>query len=538
MRWWGWGDPNHLSALDEHILGHLRATVGVSDRPRPPVALAAVRLAPCRVHRRALDALALILPAGGVRTDHLARVLHAAGKGYPDLLRLRAGEPQLSPDAVLYPSSEDQLRSILALCERESIAVVPFGGGTSVVGGLTPLSGEHAAVAALDLTGLGQITRIDRQSLMITAQAGMRAVELERQLAPEGLTLGHFPQSFEYVSLGGCAATRSAGQASTGYGPFEDMVLGLGMITPTGNLNLAGYPASAAGPDLRELILGSEGTLGVICELELRVRHAPQQQLYEAVLFEDFPAGCQALRELAQEHTAPTVLRLSDLQETRLSMVLAGGGALKSALTGIYLGARGHRDGALAILGFAGSEVQVDVQRKRVLELVRRHGALALGGKPGRAWARQRFSGPYLRDDLLTHGVMVETFETATKWSNLARAHRNISESVRLALGHPQSPVLVLCHVSHVYETGASLYFTVITRQREGAELEQWQTLKQAAAEAMIDSGATITHHHAVGTDHARWMGDEIGQRGVDTLRALKVELDPAGIMNPGKLLP
>jgi alkyldihydroxyacetonephosphate synthase len=537
MRWWGWGDAQHTPTLGPRSLATLSDLVGLATRPRPAVALSHVQIAPSRLDRRTLAGFVEILGQHGVRTDHHARVTHAAGKSYPDLVRMRAGEPQGAPDAVLYPSSEQQLGLILERCQRDSLALVPFGGGTSVVGGLAALTGEHSGLVSLDLGGLAEVARIDRESLILTVGAGMRAVAAERHLARDGLTLGHFPQSFEYVSLGGCAATRSAGQSSTGYGRFEELVQGVRLIAPAGVIALPGHPASAAGPDLRQLLIGSEGVLGVISQLELRVRPAPQQQSFEGVFFEDFASGRTALRELAQEHAAPAITRLSDEAETRISLALAGGGTLKRRFSEFYLAARGYRGGCLAILGHQGSSEQLPAQRRRALEIMRSHGGLPVGETPGRSWAAQRFSAPYLRDELLTHGVMVETLETATRWSNLGHVHREVGAAIAGALGHPRSPTLVLCHVSHLYETGASLYFTIITRQREGAELEQWHELKRAAAEAILANGATITHHHAVGVDHARWLAGEIGQQGVQALRALKSQLDPAGIMNPGKLL-
>jgi alkyldihydroxyacetonephosphate synthase len=542
MRWWGWGDPGGGAAeLGPHALRFLREHVGVAPRPRPPVALAAVRLDPPALPAGALQELRELLGERGVRDDHAERVAHAAGKGYPDLVRLRAGEPAGAPDAVLYPSRSEQLRAILDLCARRSLAVVPFGGGTSVVGGVEPLRGDHAAVLALDLRRLDGLVALDRESLAVTVQAGMRAPALERLLAVRGLTLGHFPQSFEHVSLGGCAATRSAGQASTGYGRFEQLVLGLRLTAPAGEIELPGQPASAAGPDLRGLLVGSEGTLGVIHELDLRLRHAPQSSHYEGIFFADFTTGAGALRALAQERVAPTVARLSDEPETRMSLALAGSGrsgALKRHLGQVYLGLRGQRSGCLAILGFEGAAEEVPQRRARALELVRRHGGLPVGRSPGEAWRVGRFSAPYLRDELLTHGVLVETLETATRWSNLLTLHRATARAISDGLAAQGTTGLVMCHISHLYETGASLYFTFLARQREGRELEQWRAVKRAASEAIVDNGGTITHHHAVGRDHAPWMEREVGSHGVAALHALKDQLDPTGIMNPGKLLP
>jgi alkyldihydroxyacetonephosphate synthase len=538
MRWWGWGDGAHPQVLPAHALEFLRKTVGVAPRPRPPVALGAVHLAPSALSDQTAAALREIVGAEGMRDDHSERVLHAAGKGYPDLVRLRAGRPEGAPDAVVRPASQEQVRAVLDQCARLSVAVVPWGGGTSVVGGVAPLRGEQAAVIALDMGSMSRVLELDRQSRIVTVQAGIRAPALERALAGSGFTLGHFPQSYEYVSLGGCAATRSAGQASSGYGRIEQMVLGLRFAAPAGDFELAAVPASAAGPELRRLLVGSEGTLGVIDELTLRVRPAPRERVYEGVFFADFAAGVETLRELAQQRACPDVARLSDEAETRMSLALAGGGGVKGRLGRAYIGLRGYGEGCLAILGFEGEAQEVAARRKRALELARRGGGLAVGRSPGEAWRKGRFSAPYLRDELLTHGVMVETLETATRWSNLRALHGNLSRAIADALSAEGTPGLVMCHVSHLYETGASLYFTFIARQREGAELEQWGRVKRAASEAIVQGGGTISHHHAVGRDHAPWLQNEVGREGIAALRALKAELDPAFIMNPGKLLP
>jgi alkyldihydroxyacetonephosphate synthase len=539
MRWWGWGDPAHPPTLPADALGFLGEVLGtaMSPRTRPPVALEHVRLPAGRLAERELAALRQIVGAQNVRDDHSERVMHAAGKGYPDLVRLRAGEPQGAPDAVVLPGSSDQVRAVLELCSRVSVAVVPFGGGTSVVGGVAPLRGEHAGVVALDMRRMGAVLELDRESHSVAVQAGIRAPALECHLGRQGLTLGHFPQSFEYVSLGGCAATRSAGQASSGYGSIEKMILGLRLSAPSGEIELPAMPASAAGPSLRQMLIGSEGTLGVISELSLRVREAPHQRVYEGLFFEDFQAGVEALRVLAQQHVAPDVARLSDDHETRMSLALAGTGGLKGRLGRLYLDMRGYRAGCLAILGFEGSSEEVAYRRKRALGIARRGGALAVGRSPGEAWLHGRFSAPYLRDELLTQGVLVETLETATQWSNIRRLHREVKAAIEQALQGCGTPGFVMCHVSHLYETGASLYFTFLARRREQDEIGQWQAVKEAASRAITTGGGTITHHHAIGRDHAPWMGAEVGATGLQALRALKSELDPAGIMNPGKLL-
>ncbi|HEX5308278.1 MAG TPA: FAD-binding oxidoreductase [Solirubrobacteraceae bacterium] len=537
MRWWGWGDPAAPPALPRHALDYLRKRVQATALPRAPVALDSVQLPASTLDPAALRGLREIAGEEHVREDRFERVLHAAGKGYPDLVRLRAGTPRAAPDAVLYPGSGEQLAALLAECARRSLAVVPFGGGTSVVGGVEPLRGSHGATVALDLERLAGPIELDEASLTVTVGAGMRVRELERELAKRGFTLGHFPQSFEYVTVGGCAATRSAGQASTGYGRFEQLVRGLRLVAPVGEIELRAMPASAAGPSVKELLVGSEGAFGVIERLSLRVRTAPSEHIYEGAFFRSFHAGAEALRELVQRGLAPDVARLSDAAETSASLALAGRGGARGTLGRAYVRARGYAGGCLAIVGFEGSGGAAERRKQQALALVRARGGLAAGGSPGRAWLRSRYAAPYLRDELLTHGAMVETLETATQWSNLLALHRRVGEAIEQALAACGTPGIVMCHVSHLYETGASLYFTFIARQSADEEIAQWQAVKAAASAAIVSGGGTITHHHAVGHDHAQWLESEIGREGLGALRALKAQLDPAGIMNPGKLL-
>jgi alkyldihydroxyacetonephosphate synthase len=537
MRWWGWGDPGHQSALPDHVVELLREEVGIAEDPRRPVELEDVKLPPSALGRAAHRGLSDAVGAARILTDHQVRVVHAAGKGYVDLLRQRTGTPEAAPDAVVFPDSHEQVAAVLAACARFRVAVVPFGGGTSVVGGVAPLRGRQVAVVSLDLRHLRGLVDVDRESLLVRAAAGTRGPALEAELAAHRLTLGHFPQSFEYVTIGGCAATRSAGQASNGYGRIDELVRGLRMASPSAELVLAAQPASAAGPDLRELIVGSEGTLGVITDVTLKVRPRPAETHYEALFFETFEQGAQALRLVAQERRAPDIGRLSDEEETRLTMGLAGDGGLKGRLGRGYIRTRGYAGGCLGIFGWEGDTDDVRQRAGDTLAVLRRAGGLQLGGSPARAWARGRFAAPYLRDDLFSLGVMVDTMETAGRWSGLLGLREAIIAAVRQTLGDRGTPPLVMCHISHLYESGASLYFTVIARQQDGAEIEQWQAAKAAATDAIIAGGGTLTHHHGVGRDHAAWLEREIGPAGVDLLRGLKARLDPAGVMNPGKLM-
>ena len=536
-RWWGWGRNEDAVEVPPHALELLREELGVARQaPRRHVALEAVRLPKAALGAAQRDGLEAIVGPENVRQDRATRVAHAAGRGYADLVALRSGRPEGAPDAVVWPADHGEVRRVLELCADEGIAVVPFGGGTSVVGGVEPLRGPFAAVVVLDLARIADVTALDERSLTVSVGPGLRAPEADRVLAARGLTLGHFPQSYEYVSLGGAVATRSAGQASTGFGRIDELVVGMTLAAPGGEVVLEPRPASAAGPQLRELLVGSEGVLGVITAIELRVRPlAPFR--YEGWFVPSFAEGLEAMRVLEQSECAPAVARLSDEEETRVGLAMAGAGAKVRAFAA-FLRARRVAGGCLVVAGWAGDDERTAPDRAAAARVLRSHGAVAVGAAPARAWAAGRFRAPYLRDALLDHGVLVETLETAGQWSNLARLYAAVRDALHDAFAQRGTPALVWCHVSHLYATGASLYFTFLARQEAGAEIEQWKAAKEAASEAITRTGGTITHHHAVGRDHVPWMADEVGETGLDLLRAAKARLDPTGIMNPGKLLP
>jgi alkyldihydroxyacetonephosphate synthase len=539
MRWWGWGEDGHDVALPEHALAMLRSELGIdASAGARPVALEEVRLPGSRLDSSVRARLASTVGEEHVRDDRAARVGHAAGRSYPDLIRLRTGALESAPDAVVEPGSADDVRALLATCAEARVAVVPFGGGTSVVGGVDPIADGFPAVISLDLRRLDRVLAVDRTSLTATLEGGLFGPEAERLLAAEGVTLGHFPQSFEYSTVGGWVATRSAGQASTGYGRIDELVEGLRLVAPGGEVARRPVPATAAGPDVRELLIGSEGVLGVICEATLRVRQVPSARRYEGWSFRSFEEGCEALRVMEQADASPDVVRLSDEHETRLSFALASTGSATERAGRTYLRMRGHEGGCIAIFGFEGDEDEVERRRLHTGALLRAGGGLRLGRRPGDAWLRGRYAGPYLRDALLDHGAFVETLETATTWSNLPTLYAAVSDALRKSLSERGTPPLIMCHVSHLYRSGASLYYTFLARQEPEAALEQWRAAKTAACDAIIASAGTITHHHAIGRDHAPWLSAEVGSVGVDLIRAAKERLDPAGIMNPGKLLP
>ncbi|GAA1950058.1 FAD-binding oxidoreductase [Kitasatospora viridis] len=514
-----WGDPARRTTLPAAAKETL-AAFGVRTPEHEPVDLAGLTLPEPGFD---LAPLAAVVGAEHLSAAAADRIAHTRGWSTPDLLKLRAGDLTDAPDAVACPGSHQEVVDLLAACERLAVAVVPYSGGTSVVGGLAPDRAGFAGLLALDLRRLDALIALDTVSRTATLGAGMRGVEAERLLREQGLTLGHFPQSYEGASIGGYAAARSAGQSSAGYGRFDDMVVGLELATPRGTVSLGSAPKSAAGPDLRQLVLGSEGVLGVITAVTVRVRRAPDTRVFEAWRFEDFEAGAAALRGLAQDGPLPTVLRLSDEAET--SVNLADPAAM-------FAGGPG---GCLAVTGYEGTAAEVAARRAGATELLTAAGGQPLGEEPGESWRHGRFKAPYLRDPLLDEGVLIETLETVTFWSGLHELRAAVVKALTDALTAQGTPPLVLCHISHVYETGASLYFTVACAQTDDP-VAQWQQAKQAANEAIRSCGAAITHHHGVGTDHRAPYAEEVGPLAIEALRAVKQVLDPAGILNPGVL--
>ncbi len=534
QRWWGWGQDGHDSPLGDGIATLLAEELGDPGDRVDPVALNAVVLPPSDLPGAAGDALVALVGPPFVTDDHGQRVSHAAGRSYPDLVRLRAGRLECAPDAVVFPADAVQVAAVLAVCVEHGIAVVPFGGGSSVVGGVDALRGDHNAAVCLDLTRLNALVDVDPVSQLATLGAGTYGPDAEALLSEHDLCLGHLPQSFEFSTVGGWVATRSSGQASTGYGRIDALVRGLRMATPSGEIAPLTLPGTAAGPDLRDLLVGSEGTLGVITEATVRVRPVPETRHSEAWAIDGFAAGVEAIRDLEQSGVAADVTRLADEEESRFN--LAAGGTAASALS-LYLRARGRSRPCVLILSFDGSADHVLERRRRAARVLHRHDALELGTRPGAAWESGRFHAPYLRDELMSCGYLVDTLETATAWSALLDLYRGVGGALRQSLTADGTPPLVGCHVSHLYPTGASLYFTFLARAQREDPIAQWRAAKGAAGEAIVAAGATITHHHAVGRDHAPWLGAEIGDLGLGVLRAAKAHLDPTGIMNPGKLM-
>ncbi len=545
IRWWGWGYEEIRYPLERRpfFLPFLENKLGIKPQPVLPVpSLKEIELPPPRLEPDVLGEIARIVGAENLSISHRERLSHALGKSYVDLIRLRLRQVEAAPDAVVFPGEEEEIAELLDLAARCRLAVIPFGGGTTVVGGVSPLAPEgFAGVLCIDLRRMNRLLHLDETSMTATFEAGIMGPDLERTLNERGFTLGHFPQSFEFSALGGWIATRSAGQKSTGYGKIEDMVISLRMVTPAGILETMPVPASASGPSLKELLVGSEGVFGIITRATLRVRPLPAKVEHIGIIFPSFPEGIEAIREILQKGLRPATVRLSDPPETEASFIMREvSGGLKEFLTRVvlsFLGRRGYLPGgSLLILGVEGEPGEVKRTIKECIRIAKRHGGLNLGRSPGESWLRERFLTPYLRDDLITWGVLVDTLETATLWSNLLNLYSLVREAIIKAIEETGSPAYVMCHISHCYPEGASLYYTFLGRQQWGREIEQWWHVKRAATEAIIAGRGTLSHHHSIGTDHKPWIEKEHGRIGIEVFRAVKSLLDPHGIMNPGKL--
>ena len=525
QRWNGWGDDSvvHpvLPAAKRMLIDELGPGTPPQDASLDEV-LATVPTS--RLPEHAL-----------VSGDPYERLRHARGQSLPDWVALRSGRIGVFPDGVARPQRPEEIDELLDRAHRWGAAVIPFGGGTSVVGHVNPLEGDTPALT-IDLRRMNRMLDIDTESRLATFQAGISGPEMEAQLRAIGFTLGHFPQSFEYSTLGGWIATRSSGQQSLGYGRIEDLFAGGVLRSPAGVVSLPPLPASAAGPDLRHLVLGSEGRAGVITEATVRVTPLPESEEFHAAFFPDFAGGRAAIRDLAQEQFPLSMLRLSTAQETRVSLTLAGH-TKQLALLERYLSARGVSEGkAVLLIGFTGAHARQ--ARRASLQMVRSHGGVPLGRSLGARWKKGRFALPYMRNTLWDMGYAVDTLETATTWKALPGLITAVEDALNTAL--PDERIMVFSHISHVYPDGAATYFTYVFRAGSDPDgtLSRWHKLKSAASLAITRSGGTISHQHGVGVDHIPYLKTEKSATGLTALRAAFGALDPEGIMNPGKLTP
>lgn len=536
LRWngWGWVDaPDVLGDKAAGVWKWMGEVLNLGPLPSTPAkALSEIRLPGPRLPGSAMDKLGRLLAPGRVKTDDFERAFHARGKSYHDLLHLRAGRVDTAPDLVAYPISTEETVALVQYAVEANIAVIPYGGGSSVVGGVTAVAAEgQAGAITLDMTLMDQVLAIDEEALIARAQAGVYGPQLEDALQARGYTLGHYPQSFEFSTLGGWIAPRSAGHQSNKYGKAEDWLVAATLATPEGVWTTEGFPASAAGPQMRDIVAGSEGVLGVITEAEFKIQRAPEILDYRAYVFPEFEAAVAAFRDLMQQDVPTAMIRLSDKPETFF---------LNAVDTGDAQGT-GPAQFCLMLVGLEGDRATVDYGLERSRAIIKGHGGIHMGEGPGQSWYKGQFETPYLRDPMMDRGLGVDTLETATRWSSVLPLHGAVTKAIAGAL-EANAPAgahggIVMAHLSHAYRDGASLYFIIAFPRDLEREVDQWWAVKRAASDAIVAHGGTISHHHGVGEDHLEWVGKEKGATTLEALRALKVRLDPAGVLNPGKLL-
>jgi alkyldihydroxyacetonephosphate synthase len=549
MKWWGWGHEGIAFTHDDKpgLAPFLQDALGLDvQRPAaPPAEFDDLEVPAPLLDHELSHALAEAVGPEHVSYDALDRIVHARGKSLRDLVRHRRGDLGRLPDVVLRPGTEDDVAALLRAALDADAVVIPFGGGTNIAGSLEPPAGEARPVISVDLGRMDRVLAIDEASGLATVQPGAFGPALEEQLNARGWTLGHFPDSFAHSTLGGWIATRSSGMQSDKYGDVADLTRAVRVVTPGGVLATRPVPSTSTGPSVREMVLGSEGRLGIISEATVHVHRMPERRTILGYLFPDWPRALEAMRALAAGAATPSVTRVSDAYETRFSFATKKTPTTMDRATsramGTYLEKRKGFDTqqmCLSFIGFEGSPGHVREQRRLVGRIVREFGGLCVGQGPGTLYDQKKFDTPYIRDYLLDRGAPADVSETSAPWGALPGLYDAVMAAARGAFDELGVRGYVMCHLSHSYHAGACLYFT-FAFVPGGAEdaLAEYDVVKSAIQQAFVDGGATLSHHHGVGTEHARWLGEDISAPGVAMLRALFDGVDPGANLNPGKIV-
>lgn len=548
MKWNGWGDTTKKFNMDDkpELWPYIKKITGLrDDSPLTyPVDLTDIVIPPSEMDPDMLAVLMENFQPHQIKTNDYERLIHCYGKSYRDLFRVRKGIIDSAPDCICYPESEQDVVNIINLAKEHHFVLIPFGGGSNIVGCVEAIDTEDRMVVTLDMRRMNRVMSVDKMSQIACIQAGALGPILEEQLNQAGMTLGHFPDSFEYSTLGGWIATRSAGMQSDKYGKIEDMVLSLRMVTPEGIIVTKSVPKASNGIDVNHLCIGSEGILGVIVEATMRVHALPECKEFYGYLFPDFASGIAAIYECERKGCMPVITRLNDPDKTALSFAYKTKETpfrqMLSKLVKGYLKNVKKMDFSqvcLMITAFEGDKHSVKAHVQRVTSIYKKHGAFCLGAKPGQAFEKGKYDFPYLRDYVMDYGLIADVSETATSWSNLLPLYQRTREAVLDAMKTTGAMPWCGCHVSHNYHTGASLYFTFACQQTSPDGLEQYLFIKKAAEDAFIQHGGCLSHHHAVGYEHLPWLEHDLSSTGLKAVLALKNGLDSENIMNPGKLV-
>ena len=548
MKWWGWGheDVSFSDADKPKLWPYLSGELGLEQvEPTPPVKFDDVHLPAAKENAPFIAALRDALAHDQFSVDKKDRLIHAAGKAFRDLFRLRRGQVDFAPDLIVYPASEVDVVAIVKAAHEHNAVLIPFGGGTNIAGCIEPKDRDERFIVSLDMCRMHRVLAVDKKSLLARIEAGVYGPHMEEQLEAEGVTLGHFPDSFVHSTLGGWVATRSAGMQSDKYGKIEDMVIALRMVTPSGTIVTRTVPNTSNGIDVRSLCVGSEGILGVITEVTVQVHRLPEYKMFEGWLFSDFESGIHAIHECMRHGTMPVITRLNDPGKTALSAAFKKvepplkqkiGAAMKWYLRNIK--GIDFTKCCMMTTAYEGDYDTFHMQRRESNRVFRKHGGVNLGEGPGNSFKEAKYDFPHVRDYLMDRGVMGDVSETSTTWDNLHNLYTKAITNIQKAIRDTGVDPWVGCHISHNYHTGASLYFTFGCRQIEGRELDQYLYIKKAAEDSFLQNGGTVSHHHAVGTEHLPWIEADLSPAGLKAVRAIKDGLDPKSVMNPGKILP
>jgi len=549
MKWWGWGvdgvafhhedkpafRPFVINAID----------LDVNTTPTAPLSLEELPVPAPMISAELLDELTGAVGAENAIQDDLDRIVHTYGKSVRDLLRLRAGDIPRVPDVVVYPADEAEVQLIVDYAVAADAVLIPYGGGSNISGSLHAPEDETRSVISVDLGRLNKLISIDEESGLARIQAGVQGPDLEKQLIAQGWTLGHYPDSFSHSTLGGWVATRSSGMQSDKYGDIADIARGMRVVMPGKVLEVRPLPHTSTGPSVREMVLGSEGRLGVITEVTVQVHRIPEVRVILGYLFPSWEAGLAAMQEISTSDAHPSITRVSDAKETAFSFATRKKSSKISISSVISKGLmkvlerRGWKlsEVCLSFIGYEGGKPHVAGQKKIVKDIVGKHGGILVGKGPGELYDQKKFDTPYIRDFLLDRGAIGDVSETAAPWSKLLPLYRNVMTAAEKVYAQLGVTGWIMCHLSHSYHSGACLYFTFAFKHDGVDPLAQYEPLKNAIQQAFVDSDGTLSHHHAVGTEHAAWLEQDISAPGVHMIDGLFTAMDPGRNFNPGKIV-
>ena len=550
MKWWGWGvegvsfHHENKPAFRPFVLNAI--DLDVNTTPTAPISLDDLPIPVPMISDQLLTELTDVVGTENAVQDDLDRIVHTYGKSARDLLRIRGGDIPRVPDVVVYPGDEAEVQLIVDRAVAADAVLIPYGGGSNIAGSLHAPEDETRPVISVDLGRLNQLIDIDEDSGLARIQAGAQGPDLEEQLGARGWTLGHFPDSFTHSTLGGWVATRSSGMQSDKYGDISDIARGMRVVMPGKVLEIRPLPHTSTGPSVREMVLGSEGRLGVITEVTVQVHRIPEVRLILGYLFPSWEASLAAMHEISTSDAHPSITRVSDARETAFSFATRKKSTRISISSLISKGLmkvlqrRGWKldEICLSFIGYEGGKAHVSRQKAIVKDIVGRHGGIVVGKGPGELYDQKKFDTPYIRDFLLDRGAIGDVSETAAPWSKLLPLYTNVLAAAEKVYAHLGVAGWIMCHLSHSYHSGACLYFTFAFKHDGVDPLGQYEPLKNAIQQAFVDSGGTLSHHHAVGTEHAAWLEQDISAPGVHMIDGLFTAMDPGKNFNPGKIIP